>query len=341
MMNSRERIQAVMAGQKPDRTPIFPKIAFSNVLARPGMRVIDYMTDPACMAEACLAARDLFGWDGVALHTDIASEGMALGSVYNRPENSPAELRKPLLSSLEEYEKVKTPDPWATEPMRTVLAAVKLVRERAGSEVYIAAWTNGPLNVASQVLAIDELLIGLLTEPELVHCLLRKCVDVAMVYARELVAAGADAVAFGHATASATMLSRDHYREFALPYETELVAAIHAAGAGAITHICGNIVPNVDLIAQNGSEVIDFDHVCDVRTLRDKAPGKILRGNLDPTLLALGKPEQIREAVRTLMERAGRDPLHLLGSGCEIALNTPPENLHVFVDACREFATIY
>ena len=45
-MNSRERIMAVLAGEKPDMTPIFPKIAFANVLACEGMTVREYMTDP-------------------------------------------------------------------------------------------------------------------------------------------------------------------------------------------------------------------------------------------------------------------------------------------------------
>ncbi len=42
-MNSRERIMAVLAGEKPDMTPIFPKIAFANVLACEGMTVREYM----------------------------------------------------------------------------------------------------------------------------------------------------------------------------------------------------------------------------------------------------------------------------------------------------------
>ena len=74
-MNSRERILAVLAGKKPDMTPIFPKIAFANVLACEGMTVREYMTDPKCMARACISAYRKFGWDGVApvsyTHLDV------------------------------------------------------------------------------------------------------------------------------------------------------------------------------------------------------------------------------------------------------------------------------
>lgn len=337
-MNPRERIAAALEGKPADMVPIFPKIAFSNIIACEGMRVIDYMTDPACMARACVTAYRTFGWDGVALHTDIASEGMALGSVYARPENATSELKKYLIEELEDYEKVQVPDPLTTEPMKTVIAATRLVKEELGNEAYIAAWTNGPLNVASQVIALDELLCGLLTDPELVHELLQRCTDVAIAYMKELVRAGADAIAFGHATSSCDVISREMHGEFALPYEKQLVDAIHACGAKAITHICGNIAPIVDLISDNGSEVIDFDHVCDIREIKaNAAPEKVFRGNIDPTLLAMGTPEGIREAVRLLLEQVGDEPRFILGSGCEIALNTPPENLHAFVQAGREF----
>ena len=336
-MTSRERILAVLEGRQPDRTPVFPKIAFANVLACENMKVIDYMTDPECMARACITAYRRFGWDGVALHTDIGSEGMALGSIYARPGNAPAELKTPLLSTADEYEAVIVPNPLTTEPMKTVIEAVRLVKAELGEEAYIAAWTNGPLNVASQVLALEEVLIGLLTEPETIHKLLEKCTDVAVAYATELIRAGADCIAYGHATASATVISRESYREFALPYETRLISEIHAHGARAITHICGNIEPIIDLIAQNGSDVVDFDHVCAPAQLRAKlGADKVLRGNLDPTLLALGTPEEITRAIHELRRSMSGDNRFLLGTGCEVSLATPIENFYAMMQACTE-----
>lgn len=336
-MDSRERILAVLDGEKPDTTPIFPKIAFANIVACQGMTVRDYMTDPECMARACIGAYRRFGWDGVSLHTDISSEGMALGTVYERPESTPPVLKKYLLNSLEEVEKIRIPNPYTAESMKVVTTAVRLVKEEIGKETYILAWTNGPLNVASQLYNMDELLASLIEEPKEVHALLKLCTQTACAYAEALIAMGADAIAYGHATASPNVISRDCYREFALPYEKRLVDCIHQNGARAFTHICGNVEPIIDMVSENGSDVIDFDHVCDIDRLREKAPGKVFRGNINPTLFAMGKPEEIREKVRQLLEQRGTDRRFFLGSGCEINLNTPPENLQAFVDAGREF----
>ncbi|MGE5614846.1 MAG: uroporphyrinogen decarboxylase family protein [Bacillota bacterium] len=336
-MNSRERVQAVLDGRQPDMTPIFPKISFANIIACDGMRVIDYMTDPECMARACIEAYRFFGWDAVSLHTDIGSEGMALGSEYLRPENSPSEIKRHLMKTIDEYELVKVPDPRTTEPMKTVIKATELVSQRIGKEAYVIAWTNGPLNVASQVVPLDELLVGLLTDPRTVHELLRRCTEVAVTYAKELIKSGADAIAFGHAIASSTVISRAHYEEFALHYEKQLISAIHDNGARAITHICGNIAPIVDLINENGSDIIDFDHVCNIRELRAKALKKVFRGNINPTLLAVGTPAEIRQAVKELLAEVDDKSKFILGSGCEVTLNTPKENLQAFVEAGREF----
>ncbi|MDO5424238.1 MAG: uroporphyrinogen decarboxylase family protein [Eubacteriales bacterium] len=336
-MNARERILAVFAGEQPDTTPIFPKIAFANVLACEGMTVREYMTDPKCMARACISAYRKFGWDGVSIHTDISSEGKALGTIYEQPENAPGILKKYLLNDISEVDKVKVPDPYTTEPMKTVIEAIRIVKREIGEEAFIMGWTNGPLNVAGQLYNLDELLVTLLEEPEEVHVLLEKCTEVACTYAAAMIEAGADMIAYGHATASQNVISKNCYLEFALPYEQKLVRAIHDHGAKACTHICGNIEKIVDVIAQNGSDVIDFDHVCDIDRLRSVVPDKIYRGNVDPALFALGTPEEIRETVRALLAQEGTKKKFFLGSGCEINTNTPVENLKAFVEAGRAF----
>lgn len=179
----------------------------------------------------------------------------------------------------------------------------------------------------------------MMDRPDTLHLLLETCAQTAIVYAKALAEAGADAIAFGHAMASPSVISRGQYKEFAAPYETRLIAAIHEAGAKAITHICGNIEPVADLIAQTGPDIIDFDHMCNIDVLKEEAPEAVFRGNIDPALLALGTPEQVRERVKELLATAEQGML-ILGTGCEVALNTPAENLHAFVKAGRDFGAL-
>ena len=336
-MNSRERLYAVLEGRKPDTTPIFPKIAFANTIACPDISVRDYMTDPECMARSCLATYRKYGWDAVNLHTDISSEGKALGSIYEQPENAPGILKEYLLDNLEDLDKIRVPDPYSTEPMKTVIEAMRIVKSEIGQEAFLVGWTNAPLNVAGQIYDLNELLIALIEEPEEVHQVLERCLETACVYAKALVEAGADAIAYGHATASKNVISKNLYREFALPYEKRLVAAIHECGAKAITHICGNIEDRMDLIAENGSDIVDFDHVCDIDVLRETAPEKVFRGNINPTLFAEASAEEMDLAVKKLFDKRGTGHHFILGSGCEINLTALLDNLKAFTDAGRKY----
>ena len=93
----------------------------------------------------------------------------------------------------------------------------------------------------------------------------------------------------------------------------------------------------MDAIAQNGSDVVDFDHVCDIDRLRERMPDKIYRGNIDPALFAMGTEGEIREAVKRLLAQKGAEEKFFLGSGCEINLNTPVGNLKAFTEAGRKY----
>ena len=64
--------------------------------------------------------------------------------------------------------------------------------------------------------------------------------------------AGADIIGLGDAVAS--LISPDMYRQFALPYEQRIFAAIKEAGAIPRLHICGDTNHLVPQMAQTGAE---------------------------------------------------------------------------------------
>lgn len=333
-MLPKDRLKELLRGGTPDYVPLFPKISYASSQFSSGISLLDYMTNPHAMAQSLIESARRFGYDAVGVVTDIANEGMALGSRYMRTNTEPSKLAEHLLHSVDEYSKIPVLDPREAEPTRTILLATEELRRQAGETLFITAWCNGPLNVASQLLPLDELLCSMLDEPETLHALLQKCTDFSVRYAQALVRAGADGVAFGHATASCTMISPASYREFAFPYETQIVNAIHAAGGVAIAHICGNILPIAEQVAQNGADIIDCDHMCDIGEMLAKT-GKVIRGNVDPALLARGTPQQVYDAAATVLSAGKASKRLILGTGCEVNLGTPAENLAA-MDAARK-----
>lgn len=334
-MTGKERVYAVLNKQPADKIPIFPKLAFTTAKFS-GHTVSEYMQDPVVLAECAVAAADRFGWDAVPLHTDISLDGMALGSEYTLGEDSPYVLKKYLMDSIEDIDRVKVRNPWDCPGYSTLLKATEHAVKIAGDRLFIQSWCNGPMNVASQLYNLQDLLVDTICEPEAVHELLELCTQAAAWHARELIKAGADAVAFGHATVSSNVVSRQTYIEFGLPYEKRIVDAIHEEGGIAITHICGRIEPIVDKIYENGSDIIDFDSTNDIRVLIEKTNGeRVFRGNISPALFSNGRPEEVEQAVRDLLERDAGSGRLLVGSGCEINQNVTAENLAAFVRGAR------
>ena len=161
-MNSKQRMQALTDGKQPDMVPIFPKISFATIKSVPGMNFHDYTTSPEHMANAIISSARKYGYDAVGITTDIANEGMALGSIYERPADRPSKMVRYLLDTIDDYEKVVMTDPMSKEPTKTIIRATELVKKEIGDEIYITSWCNGPLNVASQLVPLEEVLIGMI-----------------------------------------------------------------------------------------------------------------------------------------------------------------------------------
>jgi uroporphyrinogen-III decarboxylase len=75
----------------------------------------------------------------------------------------------------------------------------------------------------------------LVDDPETAHALLVHLTGEVTAFALAQVAAGADMIGAGDAAAS--LLSPAMYREFALPYEQQVCAAVHAAKSTVKLHV--------------------------------------------------------------------------------------------------------
>lgn len=106
-----------------------------------------------------------------------------------------------------------------------------------------------------------------------------------------------------------------------------LARSIKDMGAHVRLHICGNITHLLPGIASLGVDVLDVDHMVDLRQVRTAVgPRVVLAGNLDPVSAVFrSHPDAIRRHVRTCYEQAGNP--FMVNAGCEIPSGTPPENL--------------
>jgi uroporphyrinogen decarboxylase len=136
-------------------------------------------------------------------------------------------------------------------------------------------------------------------EPDAVARVLDVIAEAALELISYQVKAGAHAVGIGDSFCS--QIGPRLYRDLALPREKLMVDQIHALGAVAKLHICGNTAPILQDMIATGADIIDVDHL--VPTLAPFAgmlgPGRVFSGKADPvSVVQDGAPKDIERTVR-------------------------------------------
>jgi MtaA/CmuA family methyltransferase len=213
------------------------------------------------------------------------------------------------------------------------LEAIRLLRQRKGGQVPIMGWVEGALAEAADLRGMLPLMIDLNLRPDWVAELLEQIVKVEIKFAREQVKAGADIIGLGDAVAS--QVSPEMYREFALPYEQRIFAAVHELGGIARLHICGDTTHILEVMTSSGADMIDIDWMVDIEQAARVFEGKTaLCGNFDPVAVMLqGTQAEVRCAVLDCQVKGGEQ--YFSAAGCEVPDGTPRENLRTQAEALK------
>ena len=108
------------------------------------------------------------------------------------------------------------------------VAAAALLHERAGAELLVEGWVEGPCAQAADLRGINTLLTDFYDDPGFVRDLFEFAVAQELRFAAAQVAVGVDIIGVGDAAAS--LVGPRIYREFVWPYEKKLVDGLHALG---------------------------------------------------------------------------------------------------------------
>jgi len=185
---------------------------------------------------------------------------------------------------------------------------------------------SSPEGAAAET-AIDEPPVGeTVLDPDAVAEALDVITEAALPFITRQVEAGAHCIGVGDAFCS--QIGPERYRALAFPRERIMVEHIHALGARAKLHICGNTRALLPDMIRTGADIIDVDHL--VPSLAEAAsllgPEQVLCGKVDPVAVVQdGSVEEIDRAARAdLAEAGGRC---IVSAGCEITPDTPVTHL--------------
>lgn len=325
-----------MIDEPQDRIPVFPLVTNHSV-AVAGIRLKDYYTNGYALAQAQLRALELYGHDFISVFSEVGFIAEMCGSEFDYPEDDLPKLRKPLLTSAAEYERLNLPPVQTAGRAEVYYEAIETAYEAVGDRVPILAYVPAPFTTALHLVPAETFLIGLRLNPKETHQLLGRITEVTIQFLKELI---------GHCglpmivdpLASGSVISPRNYQEFALPYERRLIDFLHRYDLDIILHICGNTMPMLGLLPESNADLVSLDRV-DLTQAKAVLGNRLrLIGNFDTTRILLAGPAVIEQEVKAMIQPVRDNPKgYVAATGCEVPLRTPAENVRAFVRAAKGF----
>lgn len=285
----------------------------------------EFASDHKILVDCNLRALEDFDIDLVSLISDPYRETSAFGApVEFVPEGVP-KLLKTIVNITDDLNDLKLPDVYRSERTLDRIKGAERFQQLLKGTVPVIGWIEGPLAEACDLAGISEMLMQLMMEPDFSNKLLDICTQVAKDFAKAQINAGCDVIGMGDAICS--QIDADVYNEFVRSKHQEIIEFIHSLGARVKLHICGNIAHLLPSIATVKPDILDLDWQVDIDKAR-KIMGEdtVLCGNINPVTIQDENPESLYEMAGRLASKYANEK-YILSGGCEITVNTSPENL--------------
>jgi len=259
-----------------------------------------------------------------------------MGARIRYPEDESPSVIEPTVKNLGDIRSLPLPDPEKDGRLPIWLNAVKILKEKVGNEFAVFANINGPFQAAAQLLGMLETAKSMRRTPEVLFELLDLTTQTIVNFMKAEIKAGADAIILGDPMSSTSVISPQEFAQFSLPYIQQVVR--QAGEIPIILHICGDTTRIIDRMVETGSRYLELDWSVDLAQVRMRYGNKIgLIGNVNPTLLLTGTPEEVEESCRKAIAAAGLTGAYILGTGCELPKDTSSANLDRMITAAEKY----
>ncbi|ATA91721.1 uroporphyrinogen decarboxylase [Capnocytophaga canimorsus] len=290
---------------------------------------------PELAAEITVQPIDIVGTDAAILFSDILVVPQAMNIEVEMKSGVGPWLPNPIRST-KDVENVIVPD--IHETLGYVMEGIKLTKQMLDNRVPLIGFAGSPWTIfcyavegkGSRDFNIAKELC--FTDSQTAHKLLQKITDTTILYLKEKVKAGVDAVQIFDSWGG--VLSPIDYQEFSWKYINQIVEAL-APLTKVIVFGKGCWFALAEM-AKSKASALGVDWTCTPKIARELTGGKItLQGNFDPSRL-LSPPSEIKGMVHQMIDDFGKDN-YIVNLGHGILPNIPVENAKAFVEAVKSY----
>jgi uroporphyrinogen decarboxylase len=345
-MTSGERMRNLLQGNAIDRVPFVPFIyGFTGLNI--GYSLEEFWSDGRKMFEAQMRSRQMYDFDGNPMFTYADYGPWEFGGEIKFPTGewtmAPIVTRRPVQTE-EDAWSLKLPDVQTAGSLPVGLEFSRLQRK---FDLPAMPPSAGVFNLAGNLVGADKWCRWLISKPDVCRHLLRLALEhrlQVLEYWIEVFGPGNVQARDGSALESNQLISPKTFKEFALPYIKELHERILALPVvpHIPTHICGDNNLNLPYWAEvdfGNPGLCSIGHEVDIAyAIKVLGERNIIMGNINPTIIQSGRPEEVYEVCRLAIEKGKKAPRgFILMSGCEVPAKAPPYNIWIMRKAVSDF----
>jgi uroporphyrinogen decarboxylase len=199
--------------------------------------------------------------------------------------------------------------------------------------------SDGPFGVAGDLMGQTEIFSAVIERPDFVKELLRIVTDKLIEYLDYCgeVENLPKPRSLSWTDDLAVSLSEDQFRDILLEDEKRL--RFHFDGYASL-HMCGKTDHLLTLFRDDLkiNELQGFGYQVDLDTIADIMGGNVvLIGNIDPMLIYSGKPDDVKAAVKNVIEKLAPYKGLIIQDGNNIPPGSPIENINAMLEAAETY----
>jgi uroporphyrinogen decarboxylase len=350
-MTDRERVEALLRREKPDRVPIWPFAYAGFATVYTGTSIADAYNNPKVAYEAQKKTCQDFGWVFTPMLGYAAYGGWEFGGEIKWPSGEFAQaptVAKLPVEKPEDVWNLKTPDVPTAGIVPIVTEFMELAgKEQLDNEPYkFFCFMTGPFNTAGMIAGPDMLCKWVIKKPDVAHHLIRLATD----HMKDLADYWADkfglesSLAFtGEAIATGQLISAKQFEDFVLPYFQEAHQYILDRGYKTIyCHQCGEQNANLEHWAKlpyGDPGIISIGHEVELETAGKYFPNEVILGNLEPAIIQSCTPDEVYEATKkNVLDGMSKCPGgYVFSPGCELPPMAKVENVKAMSKAVEDY----
>lgn len=361
-MTGRERFLTALENKKPDRLPCqvhnwMPYYLDTYLNGMDAYQAYEHIgMEPVIYEFPALKfdENDLKNW--VYEYRDLGTvDGVSsFAQIYHTPEGDlTVKGARNKFTSWETEHMIKTEDDFELYrkyypmPVAADWSSVIRARDRIGDKGIVRMWVNqygqpGTWQSLTCLLGTENAIMKTFDEPDWVHYALKTINDKTILGIERMGKIEADLVENGGGAASSTVISPALHKEFCLPYDRQVHAALHAQGTKVVYHMCGGLMPLLETAAENGADALEtmtpvgMGGDCDMESAARRVGDRLaFIGGFDQSRgFEKGDVKFIREEVERLF-RAKPDGGYIISPSDHFFFGEP-KYLMEFVKAVKE-----